>query len=72
MKFGYNWPVVSEKKSFETVASQPANGACLYNKLPGAFGSGELKKTISYPYSFGHSECNRVNYPKHIPLFGAL
>ena len=47
---GYIWnlvaigPVVSEEKSFEIVDGRRMDeGACLYYKLPGAFGSGELK-----------------------------
>ena len=48
MKFGYNWPSSSEEKSFEIVdgrrrTTTTDDGACLYYKLPGAFGSGELK-----------------------------
>ena len=36
-------PVVSEKKLFEIVDGWTDDGACLYYKLPRAFGSGELK-----------------------------
>ena len=48
-------PVVLNEKSFEIVDGRmdgpTDDGACLYYKLPGAFGSGELKRKKATPVS---------------------
>ena len=61
-------PVVSEEKLFEIVDGRRRttdddgrrtttdDGACLYYKLPGAFGSGELKTFIPIKTKAGNNE----------------